>query len=94
LTEWLNKLKIGLNVGKTVAVLFGDRSAHDIHEICVLGKSVHWRPDIKYLGAYFHKILQFHHHAKLFCERARRLDPPFTRSKTTTLMKIPLEDKT
>lgn len=57
-TPWLKKWCIGLYANKTISALFGDGSAHDVHEICVHEQSVQWCPIVKYFGVYLEKRLK------------------------------------
>lgn len=56
LPEWLDKWRMAVNVGKTVALLIGRRTA--VSPLRLRGQEIEWKPHITYLGCRIDRSLR------------------------------------
>jgi Reverse transcriptase (RNA-dependent DNA polymerase)/Endonuclease-reverse transcriptase len=69
--QWLKDWRISINPDKTVAILFGDKSNHNLKPIKIYNSDIRWTNYVKYLGVTIDSKLTFNKHISLICTRAR-----------------------
>jgi len=83
---WLKNRRPTINTEKTVAILFGDKSASDIEPIQINGQNISWQNSVKYLGVKLDSKLTFNQHINESITKAHRIRAALsTRFSTTTV---------
>uniref|UniRef100_A0A2S2NJB5 Putative RNA-directed DNA polymerase n=1 Tax=Schizaphis graminum TaxID=13262 RepID=A0A2S2NJB5_SCHGA len=69
---WFENWRLGINTGKTVAILFNKNTTFNLNRITMAGIPIPWSNQAKYLGVTFDKFLTFNGHVKNTLVKARR----------------------
>lgn len=73
ITEWFEKLRLIINVNKSVETFFNKKLTDNLPTIKWTGNNIEWKNEVKYTGVTSNKTLTFGNYIKSIVFKAKRI---------------------